>query len=576
MSRFGRTCIQVDAQQWLSFGAPVEIVRVSDADAVRPALAALARRTVAERLYAVGFVSYEAGRAFGLAVHDAGDRCPLLWFGLYPAESVHVAGAPTPGDGYTLGAVTPRLTRAGFAEAFARIKAHIADGDTYQVNFTFQSDAAFQGDPASLFADLVEAQGSRYSVLVDTGDLAVCSASPELFFDMRHGTLRARPMKGTARRAPTPDRDAAARDRLAASTKERAENVMVVDMVRNDLGRIAETGSVRVEELFTVERYPGVWQMTSQVTARSAAGLDAVFEALHPSASITGAPKVRTMEIVRALEQGPRGVYTGAVGHVAPDGTARFNVAIRTAVVDRAAGRVSFGIGSGIVWDSDADAEYDECLLKGSILGQRPVRFDLLETILWTPASGFVLLDRHLARLAASAGYFGRTVSPEAVREALQRAVSNAGRAQRVRLLVEPGGQVRVETRDHVPVPGPVRLRLAAAPVDSRSVWLHHKTTHRSVYDEARASAGECDDVVLWNERGEVCETTIANLVVEVGGERLTPPVSAGLLAGTCRAELLDSGDVREAPVSVDVFRAASRLWVINSVQGERPAVLIS
>ncbi len=568
--------MQIAPRKWLLFAAPVDVVQAWRPDDVVPALARLARRTTAERLHAVGFVSYEAGRAFGLRVHDPADGCPLLWFGLYPEETVRSAVALPEGDGYRLGPVRPRVPRTEFAAAFDRIKAHIGEGDTYQVNFTFQADADIHGDPVSLFADLVQAQGGRHGVFVDTGDLAICSASPELFFDRRDGVLRARPMKGTARREPRPDADRAARDRLAASAKDRAENVMVVDMVRNDLGRIAETGTVRVEELFAVERYPTVWQMTSLVSARSAAPLEAVFAALHPSASITGAPKVRTMEIIAALEQGPRGVYTGAVGHLAPDGSTRFNVAIRTAVVDRHAGRVSFGMGSGIVWDSQADAEYDECLLKGSILGRRPVAFDLLETLLWTPAEGFVLLERHLARLEASAAWFDRPLDSTFVRGALEQAVAGATRPLRLRLVVDVEGRARVASQPHVPVPGPVRLKLAAAPVDSGLVWLHHKTTMRAVYEQARAGVGECDDVLLWNERGEVCEATIANVVVEIGGERLTPALDAGLLPGTFRADLLARGGAREATILVDEMRAAQRMWVINSVQGERPAVLIS
>jgi para-aminobenzoate synthetase / 4-amino-4-deoxychorismate lyase len=567
--------VQIDGDRWLAFGVPALVLRADAAAGVRPALLDVERLTRDRGLHAVGFLSYEAGGAFGLCAHPPASGCPLVWFALFPPEEVQASGPPRTGD-YSVGALAPSRDRSSFLSGFSRIKEHIAAGDSYQVNYTFAVEGTFAGDPAALCADLVLAQQGRYSAYVDTGDLVICSASPELFVEVSGLELRMRPMKGTARRGLTTADDHAARERLFLSPKDRAENVMVVDMVRNDLGRIATVGSVSVTDLFAVERYPNVWQMTSTVIARSDAPLDAIFQALFPSASITGAPKVRTMEIVHALEGGPRGVYTGAIGHVAPDGSARFNVAIRTAVVDRRRGTVSFGVGSGIVWDSDADAEYDECLLKGSILGRPPAGFDLLETLLWTPDSGFVLLDAHLARLSESADYFGRPVSKASVRQAIEAAVAGSTVPQRVRLLVNPQGAPRVEVRPHVPNPGPVRLRLAAESIDARDIRLYHKTTARDVYDAARAATRDCDDVVLWNRGGQVTETTVANIVVEVNGSRVTPPVSCGLLAGTLRAALLASGSVTEEVVPVEVLRRASRLWVVNSVHGERPAVLVS
>ena len=362
---------------------------------------------------------------------------------------------------------------------------------------------------------------------------------------------------------------------LATSTKNQAENVMVVDMVRNDLGRIAEVGSVQVSELFTVERYPNVWQMTSLVRARSLAPLADIFSALHPSASVTGAPKVATMELLRALEAGPLGVYTGAVGHVPPDGMASFNVAIRTAVIDRSSSTLTFGIGSGIVWDSEADAEYDECLLKGSVLGPRPVDFELLETLRWSPGEGFVLLERHLQRLQEAAEYFSVPMPRAEVEAALAAAVAEAAGPLRVRLLVSRQGRVRVEQQPFVPAVGVVRVALAPAPVDSSDVSLFHKTTNRRVYDEARASVPGVDEVLLWNAGGEVTEGTTANLVAEIDGVRVTPPIASGLLAGTYRAMLLDAGRVTERVLTIDDLRHATALWLVNSVQGERPVELV-
>ncbi len=336
------------------------------------------------------FVSYEAGAAFGLSVSSGRRTLPLVWFALFEPSAVTELQDPPCGSGYELGSVRPSVDRQAFESAFARVRHHLLEGDTYQVNYTFRMEGVFSGHADALFVDLAMAQEGRYSTFLDLGDLAICSASPELFFERTGSELVTRPMKGTAPRGRTLEEDRCQAAALHASAKQRAENVMIVDMMRNDLGRVALPGSVNVPALLTVERYPNVWQMTSTVTARTTADtrLSQVITALHPSASVTGAPKVRTMEIVRELEGHPRGVYTGAIGHVRPDGSARFTVAIRTAVVDRVGGRVEFGVGSGIVWDSVAGDEYDECLLKGSVLGRRPRPFELLETMRWTPAEG--------------------------------------------------------------------------------------------------------------------------------------------------------------------------------------------
>ena len=560
----------------MAFEEPELVVRADTAPAVPAALAEVERLTRDRALHAVGFVTYEAGAAFGLAVHNPPPGLPLVWYALYDAGGIRACDPPARAAAYTLGPLQPSMDRSAFQHAFDAIKQFLADGDSYQVNLTFQMRAPFAGEPLDLFADLVEAQQGAYSAFIDAGDFAICSASPELFFELRGDRVVARPMKGTARRGRTLDEDAAVRERLVASPKDRAENVMVVDMVRNDLGRIADVGSVRVDELFTAERYPNVWQMTSSVSARSLAPLEDVFAALHPSASITGAPKVKTMEIVHLLESGPRGVYTGAVGHIPPDGQARFNVAIRTAVIDRRAGLLSFGVGSGIVWDSDGAAEYDECLLKGSVLGTPPVRFELLETLRWEPGTGYHLLSRHLARLSGSAQYFGIPLSSAAVDSALHETVQDAQEPQRVRLLVAQSGAIRTERRVHVPAPGPLQVRLGRRSIDSRSVWLFHKTTHRDIYEQARDEAGPCDDVLLWNEHGQVTEATNANVVVEVDGASVTPPVECGLLPGTCRAEMLAGGTVRERIVTLDDLQRATAIWLINSVQDRRPAVLVS
>jgi para-aminobenzoate synthetase / 4-amino-4-deoxychorismate lyase len=570
--------VQVEGA-WLRFERPSQIVQTSDATRVGYTIKAVEKLTRRGESSAVGFLTYEAGAAFGFQVHASSDL-PLAWFAVFDAEPLRLDNLSQwcrsdPGSLHgDLSRMTPTLTADEFEEAFNRIKACIAEGDTYQANYTFRLEGMFSGDPRQLFVDLAGSQDGRYSAFIRMGDLVICSASPELFFRRVGRELTARPMKGTARRGRTLAEDRLCRDRLRASPKECAENVMIVDMMRNDIGRVAAVGSVSVPELLTVERYPTVWQMTSCVTAQTDATLEAIIAALHPSASVTGAPKVRTMEILAELEPEPRGIYTGAIGYVAPGGDAQFNVAIRTALIDERQGRISYGVGSGIVWDSVPSAEYEECLLKGAVLGRVPAEFELLETLRWSPGDGFFLLDRHLRRLRESAEYFGFECDERKATAELSQSVAAADGPRRVRLRLARSGAVLVEcTPLHIPGAA-VRVKLATAPVSRDDVFLYHKTTNRAVYDQALDFARAADDVILWNAAREVTESTIANVVVERDGARVTPPVASGLLAGTFRAELLDRGELSERIVTLDELRCATRIWLINSVQGWRSATL--
>ena len=376
-------------------------------------------------------------------------------------------------------------------------------------------------------------------------------------------------MKGTAARGLTAGDDRARAAALAASAKNRSENVMIVDLIRNDLGRVARVGSVQVASLFDLERYPAQWQMTSTVVAEATGvSIADIFAALFPSGSVTGAPKVRSMEIVRELEPSPRGIYTGAIGLIAPGGRAHFNVAIRTAVVHRALGAAEFGVGSGIVWESRGQDEFEECQMKAAILTEQAPVFDLLETLRWDPATGYALEDRHMARLAESADYFGVGDVTEGAARALEAAVAGRLTPARVRLLVDSKGQARTEVTDMVARPEPLRVALATAPVTTDNRFLYHKTTERSIYDDARRTRPEADTVLLWNRAGEITESLDANVVVELDGDRVTPPVSCGLLPGTMRADLLARGEIVERRITLEDLGRASRVWLVNSVRG--------
>jgi para-aminobenzoate synthetase/4-amino-4-deoxychorismate lyase len=530
-----------------------------------------------EGLHAAGYISYEAAPGFDRALTVRGPAAlPLLWFGLYRWPEVW-RQLPA-GGAYTLGNWQPSQQLDGYREAIARIKEAIARGDTYQVNYTMALHAAWRGDPWGLFVDLANAQRGGYAAYIDLGQHVICSASPELFLDIDGDQVVSKPMKGTAPRGRTLAEDRQHIAALRASQKDQAENVMIVDMIRNDLGRIARFGSVRVPSLLEVERYPTLLQMTSTVEASSNMPLDAILAALFPCASITGAPKVRTMQLIAGLEGGPRGVYTGAIGYLAPGRRVQLNVAIRTVLVDRLSGQASYGVGSGIVWDSDADAEYAECRLKAQVLIRRFPDFELLETMRWTAAEGVARLERHLARLAGAAEYFGFAVDLDDVRSRLATldpvAVPDPAR---LRLLAGRRGELRLEAHPlELPAAqGPVRLGLAREAVDGDDVFLYHKTTHRAVYEQARSGRPDCDDVLLWNQRGELTETTTSNVVLSLDGRLATPPVASGLLAGVLRAELTASGAIQEQVVTLDDLARCRAIYLVNSLRGWREAVWI-
>ncbi len=562
-------------REWLAFAEPRRTIVARRPGDVASALCAVEAEVEKGGWWAAGFVSYEAAPAFDSALTvRREDRFPLLWFGIYggpvrssafPASSSTVA---PPADW------RPSVTAEEYRDAIGRIKEYIRSGDTYQVNYTYRLTSRFDGGPFELFTAIVPAQRASCAAFIDTGEWALCSASPELFFRLDGDAIESRPMKGTAPRGLSAADDLARAASLRASTKERAENVMIVDMVRNDCGRIAETGSVEVASIYDVEKYPTLWQMTSTVRARTRAGLAGILGALFPPASVTGAPKPRTMAIIAELESSPRRAYTGAIGFWGPGRRAQFNVAIRTVLVDTARREAEYGVGGGIVWDSTAEGERDECATKARVLAARQPEFSLLETMRWSPDEGYFLLEKHLARLAASAGYFDYPMRPgqaEKELDALARRLPH--RPHRVRLLLDRKGSVAVEAAALAPRGGaaPLRVALARAPIDPADPFLYHKTTRRRVYEEARAGRPGFDDVILYNGRGEVTESTIANVAVEIGGVLCTPPVSCGLLPGTFRELLLDRGEVRERPVTLAELRESPRAVLFNSVHGVYP-----
>jgi para-aminobenzoate synthetase/4-amino-4-deoxychorismate lyase len=555
---------------WLFFEQPVDSIVANTFEGVKEALDHIEKESKLRGLWAVGWLSYEAARGFDPALVTKGeDEFPPLWFGLFRSPQRRTSLA-LPAVDATLPEWMATVSRDQYRDSIERIHAAIRRGDTYQVNYSFRLRAPAPRDPMSLFSSMVSVQAGSYSAYIDTGRFVVCSASPEVLFTRDGNSVECAPMKGTTQRGRFPQEDSSQYKLLLESTKDHAENVMIVDMVRNDLARVAERGSVVTAPRCDIERYPRVFQMTRRVYSSVSCSLGDLMQALYPAASITGAPKGRTMELIAELETTPRKIYTGSVGFLAPGGRQVFNVAIRTALIDRDRGEMEYGVGSGITWDSEWKSEYDECFAKAGAVTKKPPCFELFETILWESGKGYFLEERHLRRLRASCEYFGWGFDEGRVRSALQevaRLDQEGAGARRIRVFIERGGDVRVEGSDLLPLPSQYTAAFALLPVDSEDVSLFHKTTERSAYDSAVPEVPDVEDVILWNERGEITESRIANVVVDLDGELVTPPVECGLLAGCYRAELLESGVIKERVLPKEALARARAVYFVNSLR---------
>jgi para-aminobenzoate synthetase/4-amino-4-deoxychorismate lyase len=567
---------------------PVGVLEATRAGEVVETLAA-AEAASGRGLWVAGFVAYEAAPGLDPALtvrqRDPGDpfaSLPLAWFAMFErAEETDLAfprdGRPETGEAWV---ATTRPAR--YETSIARIRALIARGETYQVNHTIRLRSHLDGDPRGLYRDLCFAQRGAFAAYLDLGRYRIASASPELFFERRSDRIVTRPMKGTAPRGRWPAEDREVAEALLASVKDRAENAMIVDLLRNDLGRIARPGTVTWTDAFDAERYETVWQLTTTVSATLAAGagLAEIFRALFPSGSVTGAPKVRTMEIIHELEDTPRGVYCGAMGYLAPAGSAgpdaRFSVAIRTVTVDTSTGTAEYGVGGGITWDSAAGAEYEETVAKAKVLTAKRPAFQLFETMRFEPDEGVRHLDEHLERLRGSADHFGFRLDPQEARETVEKAAASApSKPCRVRLTLSRNGAVVAACTSLPPDRDPVLVVIDHVPQDPRDVFLFHKTTLRHRYEEARRRHPDADDVLLINDRGEVTESTIASVGVRLDGTWWTPPTDAGLLPGVGRALALADGSLRERPIRVEEARAAEEVVLVSDARGWRRAEVI-
>ncbi len=585
-----------DTNDWSLLTGCVDSLVAGEHGKVSDVIEAAERRAQAEQLHAVGYVAYEASHAFDSKFPKRDIDIPLACFALFRSETKldSLTDLYSPAD-----ASTDKWqlieSQQSFESKVSKIRDMIGAGEVYQINLTSRMR---QSEPVTL-ADFARwSQDMPYAVYLEGPELTLCSASPELFFQREDGLVWSKPMKGTVGRRSEATADESSALWLQQSRKNRAENVMITDMVRNDLARISSTGKVSVDGLFGVERYPSVWQMTSTVKSEVDASVADIFKALFPAASITGAPKRAALEVIDQLEEEPREIYTGAVGRIKPCGATCFNVAIRTAWSSQTTGDSRFGSGCGIVWDSDPTEEFKELETKARILRQPDPQFHLFETM-GIVDGAIPRLARHLFRLANSAQYWAFDFDLEAAELYLQDVVHNVtggdefgdplATTLRLRLQLDRHGTLshRVEAVAMSSTPSPrfqqsseliehpvVKLALVRTPVEADDAYLAHKTSRREAYDLAMREVSPGCEPVMFNTLGNVTESAIANIVYRVDGELFTPPLVDGLLPGVLRDELLDKGVIAERTLPIGELNTVEAFWLINSLRGWRRATL--
>jgi para-aminobenzoate synthetase / 4-amino-4-deoxychorismate lyase len=589
----------------LIFLDPIQILQIYEVSELESLLASVSAYGQ-QGYYLAGYFAYECGyhiKKLGLSNYQS-EKQPLAWFGVYQQPLIydHRSGTFQDMPGSTNAGPPPSLAQehlthrindltfnldeAEYYTNIERIKEYIRAGDVYQVNFTGRYSFTFEGSPLSLYQALKKKQPVSYSAYIRAAGQDILCFSPELFFHRQGQHMLARPMKGTAPRGRTGDEDQQMAQWLANDVKNRAENVMIVDLLRNDLGQICQIGSVAVPHLFTIEQYATLFQMTSTVEGQLKAGINAsqLFHSLFPCGSITGAPKIRAMEIIKELEQAPRGIYTGAIGYFAPAlvhsdqaVSALFNVAIRTIVIEN--GRGEMGVGSGITSDSLASAEYSECAIKAHFLTSPAVEFDILEAILWD--GWYRQLDKHLQRMAASATYFGYRYDSATIHRILAQlsAPLVPGQQYKVRLSLTRTGHcsgeaLQIHQQESAPE---LSVMLASERTNSHHHRYYHKTTDRALYDRASRFAQEHGyaDAIFLNEKEEVTEGATNNLFIERAGSLLTPPLYCGLLNGIYRQSLLEQNQrAREETLFLDDLLKAEKIYLCNAIRGLRPVKL--
>jgi len=564
------------------FQNPVKIISCYSLNDIKPAFLEL-EDCISRGFYAAGFVSYEAGFSFEEQLNNLNGNhsFPLLWFGVYKDPIIirhkgKVDLLQNKKSPYTVKNIHSNISRGEYIHNIKKIKSFIRKGETYQVNYTFKYKFDFSGSLHSFYEDLKSKQSVSYSALIKTPEVSILSLSPELFFRKDKDHIEVRPMKGTIDRGRDLAEDSLNMKTLEKSLKNRSENVMIVDLLRNDLGRISRSGTVKTKKLFEVERYETLLQMISVV--RSSLKKDVtpydLFKAIFPSGSVTGAPKISTMKIINSLEKEPRGVYTGGIGFFAPNREAIFNVAIRTILIDNKKNKGEMGVGSGIVYDADPYNEFDECKLKVDFLTKKKNDFKLIETILHHPKKGYFLLKPHLGRLLSSAAYFNFKYDKKYITEKLKKLETRFKNSfsYKVRLLLDRTGKIdlgfsRINMNGKL-----IKVRFSSKKTSKNDLFLYNKTTNRNLYDKEHRKWSKRGyfDIIFTNTQNQITEGAISNIVIKKGKFYYTPPIECGLLNGVFRRSLLKNSKfpIREKVLYRGDIEKADEIYMVNSVRG--------
>ena len=550
-------------EELVIFRNPLKRITAKSTDEILPALAEI--QQLCNDYYAVGYISYEASKAFDSALKVKNGDWNLLDFYIYdskpqPFEISNVKVNLTE-------AVQPELSEQNYLNDLQKVLNYIYDGDIYQANYTFRANLPKIDHPFELFQQLQRKHPVPYASFLQFDKKSIISISPELFLEKSGSHLFSKPMKGTAPRKPSFGEDQSQRTFLQNDPKNRAENLMIVDMVRNDFGRICQPGTVKVDPLFHVDTYETVHQMISTVHGQTDADLIEIFKALFPAASITGAPKVRAMEIIDELESSPREVYCGAVGCIVPGGDFCFNVPIRTILCENDKSRL--GIGSGVVADSNPQSEWQESLLKSSFIFHHRPDFEVFETLAWFPETGYTDLDDHLERMQKSQNWFRRPF-PEKPKQFLPQSFDSA---QRIKLIIDKQGEIRVESVGLSQIgwgKEMIKLKISDKTVDSNDPFLYHKTTNRDFYNNEFkiAKAEGFDELIFFNENGNLTEGAISNIFVKIDNSWKTPALSCGILPGIERAKLLEKTKAKATDITLADLKSADEILICNSLRG--------
>ena len=579
--------LEGDTKSFL-YQKPSKIIIARNESEIESALLGI-EQAISDGNFVAGYFAYELGYCFEPSLNEhlsIANSEPLIWMGVYKTrvelsnlEAQELLDKQIIGGGFRLGASEYSQSLEQYSQKFVALHKAIESGTIYQANLTFKAKYKFYGNPIALFCALREEQKTTCGAYIDTGSSVILSRSPEVFFEKSQSNIKVIPMKGTIARANEFNEDRANIEKLQNDEKQRAENLMIVDLMRNDLSRISEVGSVKVSKLFAVETYDTLHQMTSIIEAdlMPRTNTSQLIKAIFPCGSITGAPKISAMEQIAKYETEPRGAYCGAIGHFTPDGFARFNVAIRTALISGQ--EMTLGIGSGVVYDSVTNEEYLECKLKASFVEKAISKFAILETLLWQKDFGFHRLERHLTRLKNSAFELGVNYSETQLMQKINN-FKGAKTNDFERVKIELGEEIRLNSNEFIPSDDIITFAISPTIMQSNNPWLYHKTTMRNLYDSEWREINvnhSIDEIIYFNERDELTEGSRSNIFLDIGGENLiTPPIQCGVLPGVLREELLESGKAKEQIISRDSFLNAKQVYLGNSLRGLRKAIIKS